>query len=75
MITYNEITLQYRNSKRNNYMSLSDLVQDLKIESLIKILPSVKELKNQMIVMGEIDLRDELSDDDFFELMETCNGI
>ena len=74
MTTYNGTTLEYTNSKRNNYMSLPDLVQDLTVKSLIKILPTLKEFTNQMVIMGEIELRNELSEDYFFELMETCNG-
>lgn len=74
MKTYNGITLEYTNSKRNNYMSLTDLVQDLATESLIKVLSTLKEFKNQMVIMKEIELRNELDEDYFFELMETCNG-
>ena len=75
MKTYNGITLEYRNSKRNNYMSLSDLVQDLTTETLIKVLPTLKKLKNQMVIMKEVEKRNELNEDYFFELLETCNGI
>jgi len=75
MKTYNGITLEYRNSKRNNYMSLSDLVQDLTTGSLTKVLPTLKKLTNQMIIMKEIEKRDELNENYFFELLETCNGI
>jgi len=74
MTNYNGITLEYTNSKRNNYMSLSDLVQDLSVKSLIKILPTLTHLHNQMVIMREIELRNELNEDYFFELMETCNG-
>ena len=75
METYNGINLQYRNSKRNDYMSFFDLIQDLTTKTLIKILPTLKKLRHQMIVMGEIERRDELNNDYFFELLETCNGI
>lgn len=75
MTTYNGIILEYRNSKRNNYMSLSDLVQDLTTETLTNVLPTLKKLKNQMIIMKEIEKRNELNEDYFFELLETCNGI
>ena len=75
MKTYNGITLEYRNSKRNNYMSLSHLVQDLKTKSLTKVLPTLKKLTNQMVIMKEIENRNELNEDYFFELLETCNGI
>lgn len=68
-------TLEYRNSKRNNYMSLFDLVQDLTTESLIKILPTLKKLNKQMVIMKEIEKRNEVDQDYFFELLETCNGI
>ncbi len=75
MKTHNGITLEYINSKRNNYMSLSDLVQDLTTETLIKVLPTLKKLKNQMVIMKEVEKRNELNEDYFFELLETCNGI
>jgi len=75
MENLNGTQLEYRNSKRDNYMSLTDLVQDLTTDSLIKILPTIEKLKKQLIVMSEIEKRNELSDEDYFELLETCNGI
>ena len=75
MKTYNGITLEYRYSKRNNYMSLSDLVQDITTETLIKVLFTLKKLKNQMVIMKEVEKRNELNQDYFYELLETCNGI
>lgn len=56
-------------------MSLFDLVQDLTTESLIKILPTLKKLNKQMVIMKEIEKRNEVDQDYFFELLETCNGI
>ncbi len=75
MENLNGTQLEYRNSKRDNYMSLTDLVQDLTTDSLINILPTIEKLKKQLIVMSEIEKRNELSDEDYFELLETCNGI
>ena len=75
MKNLNGTQLEYKNSKRDNYMSLTDLVQDLTTNSLIKILPTIEKLKKQLIVMSEIEKRNELSDEDYFELLETCNGI
>ena len=74
MTNYQGVNLEYINPKRNNYMSLSDLVQDLTTKSLIKILPTLTHFHNQMVIMREIELRNELNEDYFYELMETCNG-
>lgn len=75
MKTYNGIILQYRNAKRDKYMSLSDLVQDLTTETLIKILSTLEQFKKQMVIMHELEERNELNDDYYFELLESCNGI
>lgn len=71
----NGIKLEYINEKRSNYLSLSDMVQDLTIETLIKLLPTYKEFYNQMIVISEIEKREILEEDKFYTLLETCNGI
>ncbi len=75
MKTYNGIILQYRNAKRDKYMSLSDLVQDLTTETLIKILSTLEQFKKQMVIMYELEERNELNDDYYFELLESCDGI
>ena len=75
MKTYNGVNLEYTNSKRNNYMSLSDLSQDLTTKSLINVLSTLKKSTDQMIIMKEIEKRNELNENYFFELLETCNGI
>lgn len=75
MTRINGIKLEYNTSKRNNYMSFGDLIQDLTTGCLIDILPTIKEFKKQMLLMGEVEERNELSDDRYFELLETCNGI
>ena len=75
MTTLKGITLNYRNTKRNNYMSLTDISQDLTTETLIKVLDNQKTLKSQMVIMSEIETRNELSDDEYFNLLENCNGI
>lgn len=75
MKTFNNITLQYTETKRDSYMSLGDLAQDLTTQSLIEVLPTLKKLNDQMTVMGHIEKRDELTQDDFFQLLEKCNGI
>jgi hypothetical protein len=75
MKTLNGIALEYKNTKRNNYMSLTDLAQDLTTETLIKVLENENKLSKQMTIMSEIDKRNELSDDKYFELLEKCNGI
>ena len=75
MKTFNNITLKFKTTGRDNYMSLSDLLQDVTTENLIELLPSVKKLSQQMDIMNEIEIRNELSDDQYFSLLETCNGI
>ena len=75
MKTLNGITLKYKGVKRNNYMSLSDISQDLTTDSLIYVLKTQKTLKSQMVIMKEIEKRCELSDDLYFDLLEGCNGI
>ena len=62
MKTLNGINLQYRNEKRNNYMSLSDLVKDLTTETLVNVLPTLDKFKKQMVVMCELETRNELKD-------------
>jgi|TARA_R110000765_G_scaffold41244_2_gene87906 hypothetical protein len=61
-------------TKRTNYMSLTDKVQDLTNESLINLLPTVKTLKDQMIIMSQLEVN-EICEDLYFDLLETCNGI
>jgi len=56
-------------------MSLTDQCQDLSTEYLIKKVGLTKRLKDQMTIMNELEKRDEMMDDDFMELLETCNGI
>ena len=75
MKTLNSKQLEYKTEKRNNYMSFGDLIQDLTTKCLINILPTIKEFNKQMLLMGELEGRNELSDDVYFELLETCNGI
>ena len=75
MNNYNGIKLNFiAFQKRDNYMSLSDLVKDLKTECLIKILKTLTQFKNQMIVIKELEIRNELDEDYFYELLESCNG-
>ena len=75
MKALNGITLKYKGVKRDNYMSLSDISQDLTTDSLIDVLKTQKTLKGQMVIMKEIEKRCELSDDLYFDLLEGCNGI
>lgn len=75
MKNYRGVNLKFKNESRKNYMSLPDLFQDLTTDCLIKLLPVFRSLKNQMYVMKEIEQRNELEDDLYFELLETCNGI
>ena len=75
MTHYNNIKLEYKNEARKNYMSLSDLLQDLTTDSIIKILPTLNSLKCQMSVMKELDNRNDIKEDYYFELLETCNGL
>lgn len=75
MKVYNGVTLKYKGTRRNSYMSLTDLAQDLTTESLLEVLPTLVKLKNQMVIMTEIEKREELSEDEYFDLLDTCNGI
>lgn len=74
METFNGKNLKFKNESRKNYMSIPDLLKDLTTECLIELLPTFETLKNQMFVMSEIEKRNELEDDLYFELLETCNG-
>ena len=65
---------KYRNTPRTNYMSLADQCQDLSTEYLIKKVGLTKRLNDQMTIMRELDSRD-LSAPEYYELLETCNGI
>ena len=66
---------KYTTSKRPNYLSFSDKAQDLTKESLISILKTAKKLSRQMVIMKELENRNVLSDDEYFALLENCNGI
>jgi hypothetical protein len=66
---------KYRNTPRTNYMSLSDQCQDLSTEYLVKKVGLTKRLNDQMTIMNQLEKRNEMMDDDFMELLETCNGI
>ena len=74
MKSYNGITLEFKAEKRNSYLSFGDLIQDLTTENLIKILPVVLKFNDQMKVMTEIEKRNELNENQYFDLLETCNG-
>lgn len=70
------IKLNFKGQKRDNYMSPSDLYQDLTTETLIHILPTLETLESQITLMTELESRiDEIGDEKYFELLETCNGI
>ena len=75
MKTYKGIALKFKGSKRSNYLSFGDLIQDLTTENLIKVLSKVEKFSEQMLVMTEIELRNELNENDYFDLLETCNGF
>lgn len=66
---------KYRNTPRTNYMSFPDQCQDLTNEYLIKLVTQKKRLKDQMTIMREIEKRDFMDDEKFYELLEKCNGI
>lgn len=66
---------EFRHEKRSNYMSLSDLFQDLKTESLVNQLPKLTKFRDQMTLMKELEKRNDISQDKYFELLEKCNGI
>jgi len=69
------IKLEYINSKRDNYMSLSDLCTDLSTDCLINLLSKLDKLDRQLDVMKEIEKRNEIAEDKYFELLESCNGF
>ena len=75
MTNFNGIALEYRNEKRDNYMSVYDLIKDLTTDCLVSILPTLETLNHQMALMTELEKRNELSIDKYFELLDTCNGI
>ena len=68
------VNLVFRTEKRTNYMSLADMVKDLTTDCLVELLPTKEMFDDQMTIMKEIELREELSDERYFELLETCNG-
>ncbi len=75
MKSYNGIKLVFKNKKaRKRYLSLFDLVQDLKISCLITLVPALLRFSEQMTVMREIEKRNEMNECKYFELLETCNG-
>ena len=65
---------KYKNEKRK-YLSFSDQVQDLTTDYLISLIPGTIHFQNQMIIMKEIEKRNELQENKYFDLLETCNGI
>jgi hypothetical protein len=65
---------KYRNEKRK-YLSFSDQVQDLTTEYLIYMIPITILFKNQMIIIKEIENRNELEYVKICNLLENCNGI
>tara|TARA_R110002050_G_scaffold2501_4_gene14462 strand:- start:2780 stop:2983 length:204 start_codon:yes stop_codon:yes gene_type:complete len=65
---------KYKNEKRR-YLSFSDQVQDLTTDYLISLIPRTRHFQNQMIIMKEIEKRNELQENKYFDLLETCNGI
>jgi len=73
MKAFNGLKLRFRTEKRQ-YLSLADCIQDLTTDCLIELIAKLDELKNQMLVMAELDQRNELSEDAYFDLLETCNG-
>jgi hypothetical protein len=73
MKTYNGITLEFKVTGRDNYMSLSDLAQDLTIKSLIEILGTLKSLNKQMTIMNRLE-KEGIEDNLYFDLLENCNG-
>lgn len=72
------IKLDYINNKRDNYMSLSDICTDLSTDCLINLLSKLDKLNRQLDVMRELEFRmehrNEITEDKYFELLETCNG-
>ena len=65
---------KYKNEKRK-YLSFSDQVQDLTTEYLIYMIPITILFKNQMIIIKEIENRNELEYVKICNLLESCNGI
>ena len=56
-------------------MSLSDLCTDLSTDCLINLLSKLDKLDRQLDVMKEIEKRNEIAEDKYFELLESCNGF
>jgi hypothetical protein len=76
MITFKGIELQYRNTQRDNYMSLFDAVKDLTTHCLIDVLKACDKFKDQMTICTEIEKRNELKGSEIDNLLENyCNGI
>jgi hypothetical protein len=73
MKTFNGLALKFRTEKRQ-YLSFADCIQDLTTDCLVSIVSKLEKLNNQMLVMKELEQRNELSDDAYFDLLETCNG-
>ena len=72
------IKLDYINNKRDNYMSFPDICTDLSTDCLVNLLSRLDKLNKQLDVMRELEFRmehrNEITEDRYFELLETCNG-
>ena len=73
MKTFKGLALKFRTEKRK-YLSFADCIQDLTTDCLVSIISKLEKLNNQMLVMKELEQRNELSEDAYFDLLETCNG-
>jgi hypothetical protein len=76
MKNLNNVRLSYKREMRDNYMSFSDMAQDLTTKSLLELLPTLDTLKQQMVIMENLEKRGyhESNENEYFELLESCNG-
>ena len=74
MTTFNNIKLAFNSNKTSrDYLSFSDMCNELTAACLIEILPTLTKMKDQMKVMGALE--NQIEDEQYFDLLETCNGI
>lgn len=71
---FNNINLKL-NTERTSFMSFQDMIQYAENSDLIKLLPTMKRLSDQLYIMMVLEERiNEIGEDKYFELLESCNG-
>jgi hypothetical protein len=65
---FNKIEIEFRYPKRDNYMSFPDMIQDVRTNSLVKLLKSFKTRRFRAWTVSELKTRG-LSDEKFREII------